>query len=128
MNVWIGTAGYSYSHWVGPFYPPRTPPRRLLTHYARHFPLVELNITFYRTPTAESLTGLADRTPAGFQFAVKLPRSLSHDRRPEELSQFREAVAALHAQGRLAGVVAQFPQATHNTPAARRWLVWLGRE
>ncbi|HEY1380176.1 MAG TPA: DUF72 domain-containing protein [Gemmataceae bacterium] len=128
MNVWIGTAGYSYPHWVGRFYPPRTPARRLLTHYARHFPLVELNFTFYRTPTAESLVRLADRTPAGFQFAVKLPKSLTHDRRPEELGQFREAVAALHAQGRLAGTVAQFPQAAHNTPAARRWLVYLGRE
>ncbi len=128
MNVWIGTAGYSYSHWVGPFYPPGTPARRMLAQYARHFPLVELNFTFYRTPTADILLRLAGQTPAGFQFAVKLPRLLSHDRRPEELGQFHEAVTALHARGQLAGVVAQFPQAAHNTPAARRWLAWLGRQ
>src|SRR5262249_30651625 len=82
----------------------------------------------YRAPTAESLLRLVGRTPAGFRFSVKLPKSMTHDRRPEELHQFREAVSALHAQGRLGGLVAQFPQAAHNTPAARRWLTYLGRE
>jgi uncharacterized protein YecE (DUF72 family) len=128
MNVWIGTAGYSYADWVGPFYPPRTPARRMLAEYGRHFPLVELNFTFYRCPTPELLSRLAERTPAGFQFAVKLPRSLSHEQRFEELTQFREAVAELHLQGRLAGLVVQLPQAAHNTAANRRWLGRLGRE
>src|SRR5437763_3659834 len=125
MNVWTGTAGYSNSAWVGPFYPPRTPPRRMLAHYSQHFPLVELNFTFYRCPTPDLLARLAEQTPAGFQFAVKLPRSLSHERRPEDLSLFREAVGELHRQGRLAGLVVQLPQSAHNTAAHRRWLEWL---
>src|SRR5262249_31261147 len=105
MNVWIGTAGYSNEHWVGPFYPPRTPAPRMLPHYTRHFPLVELNFTFSRCPAPEMLTRLADQTPAGFQFAVKLPRSISHEQRPDELDAFRTAMNALQAQGRLAGLV-----------------------
>src|SRR5687767_7269623 len=128
MNVWIGTAGYSYADWVGPFYPPRTPTRRMLAEYSRHFPLVELNFTFYRCPTPEILNRLADQTPAGFQFAVKLPRSVSHERRWDELGPFREAVGALHLQGRLASLVVQFPQSTHCDAASRRWLERLGRE
>jgi uncharacterized protein YecE (DUF72 family) len=128
MNVWIGTAGYSYPDWISPLYPPRTPPRRMLAHYSRHFPLVELNFTFYRCPTPDLLTRLAEQTPAGFQFAVKWPHSLSHEQRSDELSLFRQATSALHVQGRLAGLVVQLPQAVHNTAANRRWLELLGRE
>src|SRR5947207_1226571 len=79
MQVWIGTSGYSYSDWVGPFYPPGTRPNRMLRQYCQHFPLVELNFTFYRPPTPEILARLADQTPAGFQFLVKAPRSISHE-------------------------------------------------
>ena len=54
MKVWIGTSGYSYPDWVGPFYPEGTRSGRMLAHYAGHFPLVELNFTFYRLPTPTS--------------------------------------------------------------------------
>jgi uncharacterized protein YecE (DUF72 family) len=128
MNVWIGTAGYSYSNWVGPFYPPGTRTTGMLGHYARHFPVVELNFTFYRCPTPAMLSRLAGQTPPGFSFAVKLPRSLSHERRHDDLFAFREAVQALQAQGRLAELVCQLPQSSHNDPATRAWLERLARE
>src|SRR5437763_1374649 len=127
MNVWIGTAGYSNSAWVGPFYPPRTPTRRMLAHYSRHFPLVELNFTFYRCPTPAMLARLADQTPAGFQFTVKLPRSLSHEQSVRELGAFRTAVNELHLQGRLAGWVARSPRSAHTSDPARLCLERLGR-
>src|SRR5256885_1671028 len=64
MNVWIGTAGYSYSNWVGPFYPPglRTP--GMLGHYASHFPVVDL----------PAVPGLSPRGPAwsGKRFCARL--------------------------------------------------------
>ena len=59
MKAWIGTSGYSYPDWVGGFYPPATRPNKMLAHYCRHFPLVELNFTFYRMPTASMLGRLA---------------------------------------------------------------------
>src|SRR5262249_35196553 len=65
MQVWVGTSGYSYSDWVGGFYPAGTRSERMLGWYARLFPLVELNFTFYRMPTAEQLARLAEQTPAG---------------------------------------------------------------
>ena len=55
MQLWIGTSGYVYPDWVGPFYPPRTLSSGMLTYYTKHFPLVELNFTFYRPPTPEAL-------------------------------------------------------------------------
>src|SRR5262249_49105241 len=61
MQLWIGTSGYSYPDWVGPFYPPGTRGGRMLAHYCRRFPLVELNFTFYRPPTAPILERIAQQ-------------------------------------------------------------------
>src|SRR3954447_4854160 len=101
MNVWIGTSGYSYLDWVGDFYPAGLRPERMLEHYARFFPLVELNFTFYRLPTPGMLARLADKTPPGFQFLVKLPRTLTHEESPHDLEGFRKAVEVLKGRGRL---------------------------
>src|SRR5207248_5006809 len=68
MQVWIGTSGYSYREWVGGFYPVGTTPRRMLPFYCGHFPIVELNFTFYQTPTPDMLAHMAEQTPDGFQF------------------------------------------------------------
>jgi uncharacterized protein YecE (DUF72 family) len=128
MKVWIGTSGYSYADWVGPFYPPGTRSRQMLRYYTEHFPVVELNFTFYCLPTAAALARLAEQTPAGFQFVAKLPRTLSHDEDPRDLGPFRQAVAELHGRGRLLGLLCQLPQATHHERRHLAWLDHLGRE
>ena len=51
MQVRIGTAGYSYRDWVGDFYPPGTRSGEMLAFYSRQFSVVEINASFYRTPT-----------------------------------------------------------------------------
>jgi uncharacterized protein YecE (DUF72 family) len=128
MQIWIGTSGYSYPDWVGPFYPPGTRPGQLLAHYCRHFPLVELNFTFYRLPTAAMLTRLVEQTPEGFQFLVKLPRTLSHEENTKDIVGFRQAVNELRDRGRLLGLLCQLPQASHNLPKRRAWLEVLAGE
>jgi uncharacterized protein YecE (DUF72 family) len=60
MNVWVGTSGYSHRDWAGSFYPAGTRPYRMLAYHPRHFPLVELNFTFYRPTTPEMLGRIAD--------------------------------------------------------------------
>lgn len=122
MYVWIGTSGYSYTDWVGDFYPPGTRPERMLAHYCQHFPLVELNFTFYRAPTRPVLLRLANKTPPGFQFVVKVPQSISHNESPLELAGFRHAVEGLAERGQLAGLLCQFPQALHCTKRACDWI------
>jgi uncharacterized protein YecE (DUF72 family) len=128
MKVWIGTSGYSYADWVGPFYPHGLRPKQMLRYYCGHFPVVELNFTFYRLPTAAMLGRLADQTPPGFQFVAKLPQTLSHEEDPRDLEPFRKALTELHGRGRLLGLLCQLPQATHHERRHLSWLDWLGRE
>ena len=128
MNVWIGTSGYSYLDWVGDFYPEGTRPEGMLRHYCRHFPLVELNFTFYRPPTRGMLLRLANKTPPEFQFLAKLPQSISHEQSAFDLPGFRYAAEGLAERGQLAGLLCQFPQALHCTGPACDWILTLAQE
>ena len=122
MRFWVGTSGYSYPDWVGSFYPPRTPASKMLGHYCQVFPLVELNFTYYRLPTPEMLARLAEQAPRGFQFLVKLPRTISHQEQPADIVPFRQAVLEMTRRDCLLGLLCQLPQSAHQTK--KRWL-WL---
>jgi len=80
-RVRIGTQGWRYDAWVGPFYPPGTRADDFLGLYARAFDTVEVDSTFYAVPEPRTVQGWARRTPAGFTFALKLPREITHVRR-----------------------------------------------
>jgi uncharacterized protein YecE (DUF72 family) len=79
--IWIGTSGWQYRDWRGPFYPADLPQRAWLSAYAERFPTVELNNSFYRLPTADAFERWRAATPHGFVFAVKASRFLTHLRR-----------------------------------------------
>jgi hypothetical protein len=70
-EIRIGTSGYHYKHWRGPFYPRKISPDEMLEFYARHFDTVELNNSFYRIPTEAAFDNWRRLTPADFDFAVK---------------------------------------------------------
>jgi uncharacterized protein YecE (DUF72 family) len=75
----IGTQGWNYDAWVGPFYPKGTPAASFLPVYARAFPTVEVDSTFYAVPPARTVHGWAGRVPDGFVFALKMPRAITHE-------------------------------------------------
>jgi uncharacterized protein YecE (DUF72 family) len=77
----LGTQGWNYDAWVGPFYPEGTRAVDFLTVYARAFDTVEVDSTFYAVPPARTIRGWADRTPPGFVFSLKLPQEITHERR-----------------------------------------------
>jgi uncharacterized protein YecE (DUF72 family) len=122
MQIWIGTSGYSYPDWTEEFYPRGTRPANMLTYYARHFPLVELNYTFYRPPTQSALAALADKAPAGFRFLVKIPQTISHEGRPDDVPSFCLAAGELARRERLLGVLCQLPQSFHHSTRNLEWL------
>lgn len=80
-RIRLGTQGWNYDAWVGPFYPSGTRPADYLAVYARAFDTVEVDSTFYAVPAAKTVRGWYDRTPPGFTFALKLPQEITHERR-----------------------------------------------
>ena len=77
-RVLIGTSGWSYAHWRGPFYPPALPHDAQLAFYAGRFRSVEINSTFYRLPETKMLRAWHDAVPRDFTFAVKASRFITH--------------------------------------------------
>ena len=70
----VGTSGFAYPDWAPRFYPPGLPSARLLEHYALHLSAVELNNTFYRSPSPGAVAAWVAATPPDFRFAVKAQR------------------------------------------------------
>ncbi len=84
MTIRVGTSGFDYRDWRGPFYPRFIKPGDRLAFYAEHFDTVELNVTFYRMPAASAFRGWRDAVPDGFVFAVKASRYLTHIKRLDD--------------------------------------------
>lgn len=114
--ILVGTSGWQYRHWRGPFYPPDLPQARWLSYYTERFATVEINSAFYRLPARETFEGWRDRTPDGFRAAVKMSRYLTHVRRlrdpAEPVARFLDRAAGLG--DRLGPVLLQLPP---NLPA-----------
>jgi uncharacterized protein YecE (DUF72 family) len=77
-RAYIGTSGWSYRSWEGTFYPARLPKIQHFDFYATNFTTVEINLTFYRLPTARMVQAWATKAPAGFLYAIKGSRFITH--------------------------------------------------
>jgi len=81
MTDWhLGTMGFSYSDWAGPFYPETLTQRNYLKHYSRFFNAVEIDSTFYGTPRVATVQRWMAATPDDFRFCPKTPRMITHDK------------------------------------------------
>ena len=147
----VGTSGWNYPSgngtWNGVFYPkPRPKGFDELAFYADRFDTVEVNSTFYGQPRADVTRGWAERTPRGFEFAVKLFQKFTHPRmyadrvvkslpkdavdspdrvstlvdvNEADLDEFRRGIAPLADAGKLGALLAQFPASFKDTPRSR---------
>lgn len=128
-NIRVGTSAWA-DH--DPFYPPGVRGAQQLTYYAKFFPIVEINMTYYRVPTAKMAEGWVNRTPDGFTFDVKPPRELtSTPEKPGEeapepdadiAQQFAEAIKPLQDAGKLGAVTFQFPPSYRNTEQHQEYI------
>ena len=118
-----------------------------LAFYAEHFDTVEVNSTFYGQPRAEVARAWAERTPAGFEFSVKLYQKFTHPKmfteraarslpddareRPAlldalaqpnaaDIDEFRRGIDPLASSGKLGALLAQFPASFKDAPAVAR--------
>jgi uncharacterized protein YecE (DUF72 family) len=85
-RVLIGTSGWHYDSWRGPFFPKGLPLKKQLEHYASQFESTELNGVFYRTPSLEAVKGWRDQTCDDFVFAWKASKFITHWKRLSEKS------------------------------------------
>lgn len=110
-RLFIGCSGFSYRHWRGTFYPEDLPQKQRYAHYRSVFSTVELNVTFYRTPSAESFDKWYAESSPEFGFAVKGSRYITHLKRlldcEEPLERFFSPV--LHLKEKLKVVLWQLP-------------------
>ncbi|HEX7482094.1 MAG TPA: DUF72 domain-containing protein [Candidatus Bathyarchaeia archaeon] len=80
QNLYLGTIGFSYNFWKGNFYPNKTTPKDYLTYYSSQFNTVEIDSSFYRIPTEQTVNNWRKQVPEGFLFSLKFPKIITHIR------------------------------------------------
>lgn len=124
MKIRIGTSGYSFADWVGPFYPPGIEKGKMLDYYQQHFDTVEINSTYYGVPHPAVFHNMLKKVDDKFDFVVKAHKSLTHSRKDHEepAKKLGEAVRPLEEAGKLAGFLLQFPWSFKKTKANMEYL------
>lgn len=128
-RILVGTASWS-GH--GRFYPAGTSSSEQLPYYARHFPIVEVNTSYYHVPRRSTVDAWVERTPPDFIFNVKPPRELTSTpaepggEAPEPESglaaRFIESLEPLVAAGKLGAITFQFPPSYRNLPVHQEYI------
>jgi uncharacterized protein YecE (DUF72 family) len=152
-EIRIGTCSWADEALSKYFYPPGTPPGERLAFYAQHFDTVEVDSTYYRLPAEQMVERWAERTPDGFVMHVKafglmtrhpvklesLPTDLreeapvddkgrverpSREFRGEVFRRFLAALEPLRSQGKLGGILFQFPPYVVRKEASLDYIRW----
>ena len=110
-KIRFGCLSWTYPDWLGSFYPLGTKPSEFLHLYSKIFDLVEIDSTFYRTPSASTVKQWREKTPREFLFTAKLPGRITHELKlvgiERELERFEKTMGEL--EEKLACVIAQLP-------------------
>ncbi|MCP4583711.1 MAG: DUF72 domain-containing protein [candidate division Zixibacteria bacterium] len=124
-EILIGTSGYSFKDWVGPFYPEKIEKGKMLDYYKDRFNTVEINSTYYRIPHPAVFYHMVNKVKEDFEFIVKTHRSFTHDRKDlkEPSTQFNEAIKPMAESGMLKGLLAQFPWSFKFSPNNLQYLL-----
>ena len=130
-RIYIGTSGWNYPHWQGPFYPEGLARRDWLPYYAERLASVEVNNTFYQLPERSTLEQWKSSVPQSFQFSVKASRYITHMKKlkdPERSTErFFKRIEAL--KGKLGPVLFQLPPRwKRNSERLQSFLEQLPRE
>jgi len=109
-EIRIGTSAFTAAGWPGTFYPEGMLEREYLSHYATRFDTVEIDSTFYRTPSASTVKGWDSKTPPGFLFAAKVPQVITHEKVLVDCeAEFKEFVQTMDLLGdKLGPLLLQF--------------------
>ena len=126
--IYVGTCGYAYKDWLGPFYPTTTRQNEMLPYYAECFRAVEIDASYYGVLRPETLAAMSTRTPADFRFCFKVPQTVSHPpdstvkRVHDDASAFVESVAPVGDAGKFGCALLQFPNGFKRTETTEAYL------
>jgi len=112
MVEWhLGTMGFNYREWVGPFYPDGLAARHHLAYFSERLNALEMDSTFYGTPSDTAVLRWAGVTPIGFKICPKMPRIITHEKRLEDVGNITaEFLDRMRLLGdRLGPILLQFP-------------------
>jgi uncharacterized protein YecE (DUF72 family) len=124
-KCYIGTSGYSYQDWYGCFYPEGLKCGDMLKFYSKEFSFTEINSTYYQIPSSKVFESLCKMTPPEFKFTVKAYKSLTHERlgtMKKDAENFCTSIKPLLSEGKLGGVLFQFPYSFKNNTDNRSYL------
>jgi len=111
-SLYIGCSSYATPSWKTLFYPETLPKKKWFEYYAQHFNTYELNGTFYRFPTVQSLKSWHDKVADDFHFSIKVPKIITHLTRLQncdaDIEKFYLVTDAV-LQNKLACVLWQLP-------------------
>ncbi|RLE85180.1 MAG: hypothetical protein DRJ39_02005 [Thermoprotei archaeon] len=117
-RLYIGTSGWDYDDWIGPFY---AEDKRLFSQYYEIFNTVEINSTFYSYPTLNFMKGLARIAPWGFKFSAKIPKEITHKKKvntklgvENDLNRFLGLLQPLKSERKLGALLIQLPPLARN--------------
>jgi uncharacterized protein YecE (DUF72 family) len=107
----LGTSSFTADGWQDSFYPPGMQPRNFLSYYAAQFKTVEIDSTYYGTPSVSTVMNWYDRTPSDFIFAAKVPQVVTHDKVLKDCeAEFDEFVDRMNIlDQKLGPLLLQFP-------------------
>ncbi|UCC19123.1 MAG: DUF72 domain-containing protein [Promethearchaeota archaeon] len=114
-KVLIGTSGWGYDEWVGPFYPRGLRKEDYLLYYSEIFYTNEINTTFYNIPPRSIVENWVNKTPDNFLFSAKIPQSVTHEHKLnvdlclDDLDYFLRAMEPLIESKKLLSFLIQLP-------------------
>jgi len=111
-NIFLGTSSFTAKGWEGTFYPATMRSRDFLSYYAKQFQTVEIDSTFYGTPSISAVASWNEKTPTDFIFAAKVPQVITHEKVlvgcEAEFDEFIERMSLLG--DKLGPMLLQFPK------------------
>lgn len=125
-KIHIGLSAYNNSYWKGIFYPEDLPASKRFEFYCQHFDTYEINATFYKFPTEKSMKVWYDKSPEGFTFSVKAPKTITHFKKfidvKTEINEFYK-ICNDNLKEKLAFVLFQLPPSFSYTPERLRLIL-----
>ena len=125
-KILTGTCGFSYTEWVGLFYPEGTKQEDFLSYYSEFFSTLEIDYTYYSMPNSRHLGSMLEAGGQDLTFSIKATNTLTHKVDPfawqDQAKTYIQALGPMLEAGRLEAVLFQFPYSFHYDPDNRKYL------